>query len=135
MAACESFRDIHLEQAREPRSLIDVRAQLSEGVASLQQISHALGTMWRQVAYQHFEASACDWYHEATVFRFVTVPGRDAYFVTGAVIITGRHYPKLVEQFEHDFARTHGRLPRLPSNIRIDPTGVSNNALGRATPP
>src|SRR5206468_354655 len=100
VAACDSLHDVRIEPSGTPKAQIVVRAEFEENVLSLQDINGALGPVWRQVAYQHFEASACRWYREATVFRFATVPSNDDYFVAGSVIITGPRYPQLVEQFE-----------------------------------
>jgi hypothetical protein len=63
-----------------------------------------------QLVYNHFSACSVDWYREATVLRFVTVPARWDYCVTGTVLATGPRYPELLAQFEREFSTIHGPI-------------------------
>ena len=68
-----AFATVDVRRREDVTSLLNVTLSISERVQSLQDLSHALGDVWRSIAYQHFEASSVTWFREATVFRFVTV--------------------------------------------------------------
>ena len=106
--SCPPFASVGVEGGSDPLSIVTVRARIREDVASIQDISQALSSALPKVAYNHFSACSIEWYKEATVLRFVTVPGRSTYYVSGTVLATGPSYPRLLAAFERDFSEIHG---------------------------
>jgi len=105
---CTPFESVEVEGGDNPLSIVTVRARVRADVASVQDISQALSGALPQVAYNHFSAWSVDWYQEATVLRFVTVPARGLYYVSGTALATGPSYPALLASFERDFSKLHG---------------------------
>jgi hypothetical protein len=105
---CDPFESVEVDRRRDPLSIVIVRAQVKDDVASVQDISQALSSALPQLTYNHFSACSIDWYKEGTVLRFVTVPAGAAYYVSGTVLATGPSYPRLLAAFERDFGKLHG---------------------------
>ena len=106
--SCRAFSSVDVEKASDRLSIVRVRARINDDVASVQDISQALVNTLPLVAYNHFSARSVEWYREATVLRFVTVPSRGTYCVTGTVLATGPNYSDLLARFERDFSTIHG---------------------------
>jgi hypothetical protein len=102
---CRPFRKVEVEKVCDPLSIVTVHAQIRDDVTSVQEISHALSSALPNVAYNYFSACSVDWYKEATVLRFITVPGQGAYYVSGTVFASGPGYPELLAAFERDFPK------------------------------
>lgn len=109
--AHKAFTKTRVSQTQNPACLLDMRGEVAPHVSSLQEISTALIEVWQSLAYNDFQATACHWYQEATVLRFVTVISDNQFCVTGRMAIAGPHYPKLAQQFDQNF----GLLLHLPS--------------------
>jgi hypothetical protein len=113
LGECDAFESVEVDRSTNPRSLLEIRAEVAVSVNTVQEISHALLDAWQSIAYTHFQASAVHFYKEATVLRFVTVISNDAFYVSGAVRVAGAHYPALVQRYDRDFGASHGPLPAL----------------------
>jgi len=106
--SCAPFSSVEVEASTDPLSVVMVRARIRDDVASVQEISQALADTLPLVAYNYFCACSVEWYREATVIRFVTVPSRETYCVTGTAIATGAIYAEFLARFERDFSTIHG---------------------------
>ena len=98
-----AFLDVEVKvRPQYKECVISIEVKISDAVSSLQEISHALNDVWLEIHYRDFQASSCEHFFEATVFRFVT--GVDfSLLVTGEVVATGANYTDLVKIHERDF--------------------------------
>jgi len=111
----EALASVDVSCSADPTSLIEVRADVTPHISTVQDLSHALIDVWQLIAYTHFQAAAVHFYKEGTVLRFVTVISGDAFYVSGTVRVAGAHYPALVHRYERDFGASHGPLSNLNS--------------------
>jgi hypothetical protein len=110
----EAFANATVSRTDDLSCMLEMRGEIADHISSLQQIGGVLNEIWQNLAYAHCEASSCEWYKEAMIFRFATVISGDAFYVTGKMIVGGEHYSCLAERFENDFGR---RLAHLSSAV------------------
>jgi hypothetical protein len=110
----EAFTNATVSRTDDLPCMLEMRGEIAGHISSLQQIGGALNEIWQNLVYAHCEASSCEWYKEAMIFRFVTVVSGDAFYVTGKMVVGGERYSRLVEKFENDFGR---KLARLSSAV------------------
>lgn len=105
-------------QGLSPSNMVDVQAEVSGDVESLQDLARELQRVWNSVRYSYFEATSLGRHKEATVLRFVTVIERGDVFVSGTITVAGSNYPALTEKSEKGF----GGLPLLSERFtRLKP--------------
>jgi hypothetical protein len=107
-----------ISRAGDPHRLVTVKAHIVDRVPDLQVVFDALATVWAHVRYRHFEASGYEYYKEAAVFRFVTVMRSELLFVSGAFILEGDQYHRLISEHQQKFDKTHGSLSSMPLGFR-----------------
>jgi hypothetical protein len=100
-------------RTNQPRQLLVVRASIAESVKALPIVFQTIKAVWASVTYRYFEASSLDYYQEALVLRFVTVMSDEELFVSGAIIIEGQKYQKLIIEHESKFGKTVETLPSI----------------------
>ena len=109
----EMFKTVGVSSTKDRLCLIKAHVEISSEIATIQDLNILLYDAWNKLRYTYFSASACQWYKEATIFRFVTVSSKNAYFVTGKITANGVPYSNLVEMFERDFGNINGPLPSI----------------------
>lgn len=86
-----------------PMSLVNISAEVTRHVDSLQDVCKALSEVWQSMRYRDYDAASLSWYRETTVLRFVTVISGGAFYVSGTITVAGPRYPTLVAKFEREF--------------------------------
>ena len=102
----EAFVEAAVSRTEDLSCMLEMHGEIASHIVSLQQIGAVLNEIWQNLAYAYCEASSCQWYKEAMIFRFVTVISGDAFYVAGRMIVDGEHYSRLAERFENDFRST-----------------------------
>lgn len=100
----ELFSDVEVDTRKDDRCVVEARTVIAESVLTLQDVSDKLAEVWEEINYNHFHAAACNWYHDRTELRFVTVPLSEQYCITGRIIVTAPHHDRLVENFQKNYA-------------------------------
>ena len=103
------FKSVKVSRTKDRLCLVNAHVEISYEIPTIQDLSQLLYDAWNNIRYSHFAASACHWYKEATIFRFVTIISKHNFFVTGKIIATGEPYSKLAKDFEQNF----GKLPSI----------------------
>ena len=109
----DMFKSVGASSTKDRMCLINAHVEITPAIATIQDLNALLYDAWNRLRYSYFSASACQWYKEATVFRFVTVSSKNSYFVTGKITANGALYPNLVEIFQRDFSNINGPLPSI----------------------
>ena len=99
----------------DPRRLIIVTASIAENVNVLPEVFHGLKKIWLAITYNYFEASSCECYKEAVILRFVTTMSDKQFFVTGAIVLQGEKYQKLILEHQQKLDQTYDLLPSIAS--------------------
>ncbi len=101
--SCEAIDNISVSETQDHVCLLEIRGDITDQVSTVQEINKVLAAVWQGLAYRNFQATSCQWYREATIFRFVTVVSGNSFYVTGKIVIGGGKYPLLVERYDQDF--------------------------------
>jgi len=109
----EKFNSVDVKVTSNNLCLITADITISADMPSLQSINHSLYEVWQSIQYSYFEASSCQWFQEATVFRFVTIICDSGFYVTCEFNVTGNTYSKLVKRFENDFKAIECSIPNM----------------------
>ncbi len=94
--------------------IVTVRAQIADSVKDLQNVFEAIEAVWTSVAYRYFEASSYECYKEGAVLRFVTIIRDELFFVSGAIILEGEKYRKLISEHQQKIEKAYESLPSMP---------------------
>lgn len=113
----EIFADTKVVPYDNPLCMFELRGQISEQVPSIQHLQSRLVEIWQILAYKYFQATSIEFFKETVVVHFVTVISSERFYVTGKMVVGGRHYLRLVEQYEKDFGVT---LVSSPPNFDLD---------------
>jgi len=97
------------------RQLIIVNGVIAENVNALPEVFQALKNIWASIAYNYFEASSCECYKEALILRFVTIMSDKQLFVSGAIVLKGEMYQKLISEHQQKVGQSYELLPSITS--------------------
>lgn len=112
----ESFKRASSELVDEPLCMLELKAQVRETFTSFKDIASLMYEIWRELAYDHFEASSCTHYRQASVLKFVTVPSFQDYYISGHMIVNAVKQEHIAAQYEKDLAGAK-ELSNLPAGI------------------
>jgi len=112
----EIFTTIDVQRTDDPRSLVNAKIEVRDGVPAIQEISKAFAAAWQRIAYTEFQACSIVWYREATILRFITTSSRGL-CVTGTFVARSNDYGRLVDQFNRDFGSITSPLRSFPGGL------------------
>lgn len=93
----EIFEVREIEQTSDKASMFDIKVLVSPSVKELHEVRQALKTARGFIQYPYFEASNLLVCHQNAVFKFVTVIGKNQFYVTGKVTVSGSVYEHLAK--------------------------------------
>jgi hypothetical protein len=102
-----------ISTTKHPQRLITVEAEIADNVKDLQKVFETVEIIWTSVIYRYFEASSYQYYKEAAVLRFVTIVKSEQFFVSGAIVLQGEKYHKLISEHQQKIEKSYDSLPTM----------------------
>ncbi len=93
----DTFENVSVKRSDDKNSLFQISLTVSESVENLHDVSGALKEAWDFIQYQYFEASSITLGPDKAAFRFVTIIGKNQFFVTGLAWVKGAAYERLAK--------------------------------------
>ncbi len=93
----DTFDQVSVKRIDDKNGMFQIRLTVSESVESIQNVNEALKEAWGFIQYQYFEASSIIIGRDRAALRFVTVIGRNQFYVTGLAWVQGTVYEGLTK--------------------------------------
>jgi hypothetical protein len=99
----EKFRTAEVSISKNSQSIINIEIEIKESVETIQELTEIIRDLYQKVEYNELSLHGVKWLNKSLEFRFLTMPAKYAYFVTGTVRVTGKEYEALYGSFEKEF--------------------------------
>ena len=100
----DATKFISREQTNNNKCMFIINLEATEAATDIGSVTESLSEAWECIMYNYFECGSIEKYKEMEVLRFVTVIGKDSFYVTGKAVVSGERYLQLAKKYESSFS-------------------------------